>query len=119
VAEWTWHGMPGHFIGWRSCCFRLHTTVGRFRVSTVGCYHPPGSPDEPQPIGAGADALYETMVFALDEDGEVVDWAESDGERYATAEAAEAGHLRYCQQAAAHRRRTMLAASTDDKRTRP
>jgi hypothetical protein len=36
--------------------------------------------------------MYETMVFRADSDGEVTDWMEVDGLRYATEEAAHAGH---------------------------
>lgn len=100
-SEWRWHGTPGHLIVAPRCCFRLHTTVGRYRVSTVGCYHPPDSPDKPEPLGAGSLSLYETMVFRLDASGEVDDWSEIDSERWATEEAAEAGHMAYCRKYAA------------------
>ena len=89
------HGMPGHFIGSLRCCFRMHSTVnGRWKVSTVGCYHPRGddlgpSP-KPTPIGAGEDSLYETMVFDLSDAAS--QWSEVLCLRYATEEAAERGH---------------------------
>ena len=105
MAEWKWHGMPGHFIGWEKCCFRLHTTVGGFRISTVGCYHSPGSDQLRDPIGGTSPnpkpedmPLYETYVFRLRPDGQVADWGEIDGQRYATEEAAEAGHFAYCRE---------------------
>ena len=101
MSEWRWHGTPGHLIVAQRCCFRLHTTVGRYRVSTVGCYHPPDSPDEPEPLGAGSMSLYETMVFRLDASGEVDDWGCIDMDRYATEAAAEAGHLALCRKYAA------------------
>ena len=87
------HGMPGHFIGAQRCCFRMHSTVnGRWKVSTVGCYHPlSGDQETPTPIGAGADALYETMVFDLSGEADS-EWAEVHCKRYATEEAAERGH---------------------------
>lgn len=63
---------------------RLTETVARYTVSTVALPFmiPVTAPDG----GAG----YETMVFELTADGEVVD--EVDVRRYATPEAARAGH---------------------------
>lgn len=104
--EWVWCAYPGHFIGSSECLMHLHTRVGDFRISTVGDYRPRGRdgerPTSPTPIGAGPDALFETYVFAvtgsgLHGEGEVTDYAEVDGERYAAAEDAEAGHMRYCE----------------------
>ena len=39
-----------------------------------------------------ADHMYESMVFRADSDGTVTDWMEVDGLRYATEDAAHAGH---------------------------
>lgn len=81
------HGMAGHFIGSRNCCFRLHTTVrGKWRVSTVGCYHREGE----APREVGCDRLFETMVFKIVRGR--VDYTEIDMLGYNTAPAAEAGH---------------------------
>jgi hypothetical protein len=89
VSERKEHGFPGHFIGARKCCFRRHTSVNGYRVSTVGCYH--DDYKEPEEIGLGR--LYETMVFRLKPNGEPDTWAaESDFAGYQTADEAEAGH---------------------------
>lgn len=82
------HGFPGHFIGVRKCCFRRHTSVNGYRISTVGCYH--DDYKEPEEIGLGR--LYETMVFRLGPDGEPVDYTEIDFEGYQTSDEADAGH---------------------------
>jgi hypothetical protein len=96
VSAWQWHGVAGHFIAARQCCFRLHTTVGQYRVSTVGCYHPAGSlSSEPHEIGSGR--LFETMVFRNGPDGEPVEWGEIDSDAYNDAGSAEAGHLAMCE----------------------
>ncbi len=92
--DWTWHGKAGHFIGASRCCFRLHTAVGEYRVSTIGCYHP-GDSEQPHPVGA--DRLYETMVFRNGPDGsEPHDWIELDAHGYYDEHAAEAGHIAMC-----------------------
>ena len=95
-------GCPGHFIAVNHCRFRRHTQIGtKYRVSTVGDYFPDDR-SERKPIGAGQDSFFETLVFqtvgkpAAKNEGcgclEVKDWCESDGRRYATAGAAQAGH---------------------------
>lgn len=109
MEEWRWYGMPGHFIASTRCCFHMTTDIGAVRVSTVGCYHLTG--DEPSyetrhPIGAGADSLYETYVFAIDPNAparnelgtqsDLLEGLEIEGERWATEAEAEAGHMRYC-----------------------
>lgn len=38
-SEWKWHGLAGHFICADKCIFRLHTTVGRYKISTVGAMY--------------------------------------------------------------------------------
>lgn len=88
-----WLGMPGHFIGAYECCFRLHTHVGRYCVSTVGCYHPSGRKD-PHPLGPGPEELFETMVFRLGAKEKHVNWRELRCVRYRTQADAEAGHAR-------------------------
>jgi hypothetical protein len=85
------HGTAGHFVASSSCCFRLHSTVGEYRISSVGCYHPNGAdPMVPHQIGSGR--LYETMVFRNGDDGEPLDWGEIDSDAYNDEAAAEAGH---------------------------
>lgn len=90
MTQRVYHGTAGHFIGAERCCFRLHTSVGKFRVSTVGCYHPLHSHDVAVEIGHGR--MYETYVFDLGEDGEPVAWQEIDSAGYNDAAAAAAGH---------------------------
>ena len=97
-------GCAGHFIAARSCFWRRHTQVGGYRVSSIGNYFPERG-GERQTIGAGDDAFFETMVFRIQNEQErgnegcgccaVADWSEIDGERYATAGEAQAGHERY------------------------
>lgn len=100
-------GCPGHFIVASDCRWRRHTQIGdSYRVSSVGDYYPSNG-DERNTIGAGDDSFFETMVFhstdRLDKsnDGcgcrELVSFSEIDGERYATAGEAQAGHERYVQ----------------------
>lgn len=97
-------GCPGHFIAVAHCHWRRHTQVGRYRVSSVGEYHPTGG-EERHTIGAGEKSFFETLVFrtlaepAKESEGcgcrSVADWSEMDGQRYATAGEAQAGHERY------------------------
>lgn len=98
---WRWYGTAGHFIGAQSCCFHLHTRVGTYRVSTVGCYHHADDPDCQQPpVEIGLGRLYETMVFRLaadDFEGDPHDWIELDSDGYNDPDEAEAGHLRMCE----------------------
>jgi hypothetical protein len=94
LSQWVWHGTAGHFIAAPSCCFRLHTTVGKHRVSTVGCYHP-GGDGELHEIGSGR--LYETMVFENGADGEPDSWSELDSEAYNEEADAERGHITMCE----------------------
>lgn len=98
-SQWVWHGTAGHFICSDRCCFRLHTTVGAYRVSSVGCYHPRDSEGEPHTIGC--DRLYETMVFELDENGLPKSWGEIDSAGYNIEADAEHGHLEMCRKWAA------------------
>lgn len=83
------HGTAGHFICADRCCFRRHTSVNGYRISTVGCYHPkPGAAIEY--IGLGR--LYETMVFKLGDNGQPSSWTEIDFDGYSTEDEAQAGH---------------------------
>lgn len=73
-------------------------------MSSIGDYFPTGS-RERVTIGADERSWFETMVFRTDgapePDAEgcgcrtVISWDPLDGERYATAGAAQAGHERY------------------------
>lgn len=95
-------GCVGHCIVGRNCLWRRHTQVAGFRISSVGNYYSNGKRET---LGAGDDSFFETMVFATTNkrakcsDGcgcmEVSDWCEIDGERYATAGKAQAGHEKY------------------------
>ena len=62
------------------------TAVDGYVISTVQL---PGAEKYPELF---ADHRYETMVFRADSDGKVTDWIEVDGQRYATEDAALAGH---------------------------
>ncbi len=52
---------PGHFCGARNCCYFRHTHVGKFCVSSVGCYHPREGVGPMEEIGSGR--TFETYVF--------------------------------------------------------
>lgn len=89
MATVEWIGTAGHFIGAHDCCFRLHTLVnGKWRVSTVGCYHREGQ--KPQEIGF--KRKYETMVFE-ERDGQVTDYIGVDFAGYNDEAAATNGHM--------------------------
>lgn len=106
-------GCAGHLIVAKWCRWKRHTQVGKYRVSSIGDYYGPDidridrdrNAVKRQTIGGGDDSYFETMVFeTIDEqdtgnDGcgcrAVKDWSEIDGERYATAGEAQAGHERY------------------------
>ena len=62
------------------------TVVDGYVISTVKLAGAENYPD----LFAGH--MYETMVFRADSDGTVTDWLEVDGLRYATEDAAHAGH---------------------------
>lgn len=102
---WRWFGFAGHLIVGNRCAYHLATLVndGRYLVSTVGHYLPPGRPtaEGPEPIGAGEDSLFETYVFesyGVDADGDpnILSLGEIDGQRYASSLDAEVGHYEYC-----------------------
>jgi hypothetical protein len=105
AAEWVWCGFAGHFVGARNCRFHLCTRVGRYRVSTVGDYHPSTADGEaPKEIGLGR--LYETFVFEVDGhgehgEGEVVDWSEVDSDGCSDGTEAEHIHMAMCRKWAA------------------
>lgn len=102
-------GCAGHLIVARYCRWKRHTQVGKYRVSSIGDYYLSltGREDDEKrkTIGAGDDAWFETMVFETSDEQDdgnegcgcrrVKDWSEIDGERYATAGEAQAGHERY------------------------
>ena len=62
------------------------TVVDGYVISTVKLAGAESYPD------LFADHKYESMVFRADSDGEVTDWLEVDGLRYATEDAAHLGH---------------------------
>lgn len=76
MKDWIWHGDSGHFCGASKCCFRLHTTVGRYKVSTVGCYHTFGDEEKIESIGLFRH--FETYVFDLE--AKEHEWSEIDSE---------------------------------------
>lgn len=93
IEKWIWKGDDGHFIGWSHCHFRLCTVVGKFKISTVGCYHSSqnyghATDYNKERLGSGDNSFYETMV----NDG--TGW--KDQTRYGTAEQAQIGHLKMC-----------------------
>jgi hypothetical protein len=107
-GDWEWCGQAHHFVGANNCRFHLATWVGggRFLVSTVGDYRPEPDRQTMTTLGAGDDSFFETYVFATDPDNrevtsghpEVSDWCEVGGERWATHEEANEGHMRYCRE---------------------
>lgn len=107
----------GHFC--LPCAFVRHTRVGNYRISTVG----EAEGYRFQPIGgAGTDPrggrIYETMVFALEDDGtpwgDVANWGEIDGAAYWTREDAEAGHATMVRKFAAPSVETRLIRAFKD-----
>lgn len=97
-------GCAGHLIVASRCRWHRHTQVGLFRISSIGNYYPDRN-GERETIGAGERAYFETMVFKTTGEPvkgnegcgcfEIADWSEIDGECYATAGEAQAGHERY------------------------
>ena len=110
TTDWEWCGQAHHFIAGHSCRFHMATWVadGRFLVSTVGDYRPDrdAKTKTMTTIGAGDDSFFETYVFTTDPDNRdpesghppVTDWSEVVGERWATHEQANEGHMRYCRE---------------------
>ena len=99
IEGWIWCGTAGHFIGARNCHLHLNTRVGNYRISTIGMYRPPYSPDQDKEVGWGRTA--ETFVFRVEGfgehgEGEISDWSEIDSEGYSDPIAAERGHMRMC-----------------------
>ena len=99
-------GCAGHFICAKDCHFRRHTQVNGYRVSTVGnLYYSHEKNGGRKTLGPGKDSFFETYVFrttdkpVADSEGcgcmEVAEWSEIDGQRYATAGEAQAGHEKY------------------------
>lgn len=71
--DWKWFGTIGHFICGQSCIFRMHTNVGKFKISTVGAMYEKG-----KLIDIGHNRTYETFVFELDDKGKVLSFVEID-----------------------------------------
>lgn len=101
MTKWQWFGQAGHFVAANRCRFHLHTHVGKWCVSTVGDWFesdPHGPPKE-----IGVDRLYETMVFEINEDGEVESYAEAAAfAPYNDRDAANAGHMAMCRRYEMH-----------------
>lgn len=100
-SGWKWYGYAGHLTVGKRCAYHLCTRVGGFLISTVGHYLPRGS-DKMEPIGAGAEALFETFVFRCEGEAEggdpiIPSFEEIDGERYAQSIDAERGHYHFCE----------------------
>lgn len=74
--DWIWKGTPGHYILANRCCFRLHTQIGQFRISTVGCCHESlNDYYNGVVLPVTGNFVYETQVFLTDEKGMPVEWA--------------------------------------------
>jgi hypothetical protein len=96
-------GCAGHLIVSNKCRWKRHTQVGNYRVSSIGDYYP--GRDGRDTIGSGPRDYFETLVFRTTPNPEqgsegcgcmsVNDYCELDGERYATAGEAQAGHEKY------------------------
>jgi len=100
VDEWIWIGRQMHLCV--DCDFHLATYVGNFVVSTVGEYYLADS-NEMEPIGAGDNSFYETMVFGAKESPSgnacgyyLTDLDAVDMRRYTTATEAREGHIALC-----------------------
>lgn len=93
ASEWRWDGHPGHFIAAYSCHFWLNTTIGNYRISTIGDYQPfeRGTNET-----IGMDRTHETFVFETDDHGEVSVYSEIDTDAYNDCDAATTGHLAMC-----------------------
>lgn len=59
-SKWIWRGLGGHYCLSHSCRFRLHTVIGKYKISTVGAMYFEGSKNMET---IGVDRHYETMVF--------------------------------------------------------
>lgn len=65
--KWKYHGLPGHFICADRCIFRLHTDVGKYKISTLGAMYDRGKDGflSPPMLEIGCQRHYETMVFDM------------------------------------------------------
>lgn len=111
-SKWRWFGHAGHLVVGNDCRFHLWTKIGGYIISTVGDYRPKhkNGDGDMEPIGAGKDSFFETYVFAAGKNDMCgcpypKYWGEIDGVRYATHEAANAGHVAYCRKYAKKRPR--------------
>ncbi len=93
--EWIWKGLPGHFICANKCIFRLHTVIGKYRISTVGAMYEGNKMEE-----IGLNRHYETFVFIGDGckeiDSEGVDLKDFK-DPYLADEQASKNHMRMCE----------------------
>lgn len=102
-SEWTWYGHPLHFVGARTCLFRMGTKVGEYVVSTVGDWSVDGS-SESRELDRGRK--FETMVFrARGSHAECgcpdIEPEELECVGYNDAASAQAGHVEMCRKVAA------------------
>jgi hypothetical protein len=94
--KWIWKGLAGHFCLASKCMFRLHTVVGKYKISTVGaCY----LENSNEMYEIGVDHHYETMVFEGDSyseiDREIIRKKKKD-DPYELDKRAEEMHMRMC-----------------------
>lgn len=102
-SEWAWYGHPLHFLGARTCFFRMGTKVGEYVVSTVDDWSIDGH-SESRELGLGRK--FETMVFRVT--GRVtaecgcpdIDPEELECVGYNDAVSAREGHMEMCRRVA-------------------
>lgn len=99
-SEWRWRGMPGHFCNAARCCFHLVTQVGRYSVSSIGCYHPDGEASDETRADIGSGRKFETMVFDLQADGYAARWTELSMLSAQAPEECERNHVAECERVA-------------------
>ena len=65
AERWQWFGNAAHFICGDKCRFHMATMVGKYLISTVGEYFPPGCELPPLSFGLeiGCGRKFETFVF--------------------------------------------------------
>ncbi len=99
MDTWTWHGLPGHLCVSYKCVFRLHTKIGKYKISTIGGYYPEQGLKRMVEVGLGRD--YETYVFIGDGLGEIDSSGislkdDASDDPYKADELAEKMHMEFC-----------------------